>query len=243
MINTKNYLEESNIIDYSNEKIQTLAKQLSENILSKEEIVKNCFEYVRDEIKHSGDYKLDIPTCKASEVLDFKSGWCFAKSHLLAALLRANKIPTAFCYQRLALSEYKKDSFSLHGLNAVYLENYGWIKIDARGNKTGVDAQFIPPQEKLAFSLCENEYDLGVYYSRPLDIVVEALNKNRTYEEMISNIPDLKSTIWFSNSTLVYLLSTLILPAPKNISASAPNINKRGVSIKRAPVFALVPKI
>ncbi|NVJ52734.1 MAG: transglutaminase family protein [Campylobacteraceae bacterium] len=195
IINKKGYLEETKIIDFKNENIKKLAKELSLNASSNEEIVKNCFEYVRDEIKHSGDYKTDIITCTASEVLETKTGWCFAKSHLLAALLRANEIPTAFCYQRLSCEEYKENLFSLHGLNAVYLENFGWLKVDARGNKKGVDAQFIPPKEKLAFELKENEFDLGVYYSHPLDIVIEALKVNNSYKQMINNMPDFKSTI------------------------------------------------
>ena len=56
---------------------------------------------VRDEISHSGDFRVNQPTCAASEVLRHKAGWCFAKSHLLAALLRANSIPAGLCYQRL----------------------------------------------------------------------------------------------------------------------------------------------
>lgn len=194
-MNKKNYLKESKIIDFKNENIKKLAKELFLNSSNKEQIVKNCFEYVRDEIKHSGDYKIDKVTCKASEVLESKTGWCFAKSHLLAALLRANNIPTAFCYQRLSCKEYKENLFSLHGFNAVYLEEYGWLKIDARGNKKEVDAQFIPPKEKLAFELDESEFDLGVYYSNPLDIVIKALKINSSYKQMINNMPDIKSTI------------------------------------------------
>jgi len=35
-------------------------------------------------------------TCKASDVLIYGTGYCYAKSHLLAALLRANAIPAGF---------------------------------------------------------------------------------------------------------------------------------------------------
>lgn len=192
MIDKKSYLEETDIIDYSNIAIKKLAKELSKDCNSDEEIAKKCFLYVRDEIHHTGDYKDNITTLKASEVLKYKTGWCFAKSHLLAALLRANNIPTALCYQRLSCNEYKDNSFCLHGLNAVYLKDYGWYKIDARGNKEGVNAQFTPGIEKLAFKLQENEYALKVYYSRPLDVVVKALSSNKSYKEMINNIPDIK---------------------------------------------------
>ena len=186
------FLEETNIIDYSNEEIQKLAKTLSNDSKTDTEIAKNCFEYVRDNIRHTGDYKDDITTCKASDVLKYKTGWCYAKSHLLAALLRANNIPAGFCYQRLSCSEYKEDIFCLHGLNAIYLKDYGWYKVDARGNKEDVDAQFNPPIEKLAFKIRKNEFDLPKICEKPLDIVVQTLEKYKTYKEMINNFPDIE---------------------------------------------------
>ena len=90
----KKYLQATDIIDYNHSAIQTLAKQLSSNCSDDVQIAKNCFEYVRDEIRHSGDYKDDITTSTASQVLLHKTGWCYAKAFLLAALLRANGIPT-----------------------------------------------------------------------------------------------------------------------------------------------------
>jgi len=187
-----NFLKETNIIDYSNPEIQKLAISLSINSKTDTKIAKNCFEYVRDNIRHSGDHKDNITTCKASEVLKHKTGWCYAKSHLLAALLRANNIPTGFCYQRLSCSEYKKDIYCLHGLNAIYLKDYGWYKVDARGNKDGVDAQFNPPIEKLAFIPEKNEFDLPKIYEEPLEVVINSLQKYKTYEDMINNFPDVK---------------------------------------------------
>jgi len=186
----ENFLKETEIINFSNQEIKSLANELSSNCKTEIEVAKNCFEYVRDEIHHSGDYKDDITTCIASDVLKYKTGWCYAKIHLLAALLRANNIPTGFCYQRLSCSEYKKDVYCLHGLNAIYLKDYGWYRVDARGNKDGVDAEFTPPLEKLAFELQENEYDLPDIYEDPLDVVVQSLKKNKTYSEMINNFPD-----------------------------------------------------
>ena len=189
-MNFDKFLQESKIIDFSHPTIQKLSQELAENCKNDEQIAKNCFTYVRDNINHSGDFKDDITTCKASDVLKYKTGWCYAKSHLLAALLRANGIPTGFCYQRLSCGEYKDDIYCLHGLNAIYLKDYGWYKVDARGNKKGVDAQFNPPFEKLAFILEENEFDLPDIYDKPLDILVESLNKYKTYDEIINNFPD-----------------------------------------------------
>ena len=188
------YLQATDIIDYNNSAIQILAKQLSTNCKDDAQIAKNCFQYVRDEIHHSGDYKDNITTRTASEVLLHKTGWCYAKAFLLAALLRANSIPTGFTYQRLSCSEYKDDIYCLHGLNRVYLKAYGWYRVDARGNKEGVDAQFMPPYEKLAFELEENEFDLFENLTEPLDVIVDALHTYKTYDEMVENFPDIEKS-------------------------------------------------
>ncbi len=186
------YLKETEIVDFSNKEVAKLAKNLANNAKNDEKIAKRCFEFVRDEIHHSGDFKDEVTTCRASEVIEYKTGWCYAKAILLAALLRANGIPTAFCYQRLSCSEYEEGVYCLHGLNAVYLKKYGWYKIDARGNKEGVDAQFMPPIEKLAFTPQANEYDIDELYADPLPEVIEALEKNSCYSEMVANFPDIK---------------------------------------------------
>jgi len=188
------YLQESEFVNFSHPKVKEQADKLSLGTKSDEEITKRCFEFVRDEIHHSGDYKDEITTCKASEVLEHKTGWCYAKAILLAALLRANGIPTAFCYQRLLCNEYEEGVYCLHGLNAVYLKKYGWYKIDARGNKEGVDAQFEPPVEKLAFIPQANEYDIDELYVDPLPEVIEALEKNSCYSEMVANFPDIEAS-------------------------------------------------
>ena len=191
-MNFEKYLQEDEIINYSHPSIQELSQKLTDGLSNDEEIAKKCFLYVRDEIKHIGDHKLDCKSVTASEVLENKAGWCYAKSHLLAALLRANGIPAGFCYQRLSCGEYQDDIYCLHGLNAVYLKKYGWYKIDARGNKNGVDAQFTPPIEKLAFIPMENEYDIEGIFDKPLDVIIETLQRNDCYAKMINDFPDFK---------------------------------------------------
>lgn len=188
----ENYLKETEIIDFSNKEIQELAYSLSKDCTSDEEIAQQAFLYVRDEIRHVGDYRLNINTCKASDVLKQKAGWCYAKSHLLTALLRANGIPTALCYQRLSCSEYVKGVYCLHGLNAVYLKKHGWYRVDVRGNKEGVNAQFNPPLEALAFEIGENEFDIEERFIEPLPVIVDFLQTQfDSFEGMKKHIPDL----------------------------------------------------
>ncbi|WP_428026778.1 transglutaminase domain-containing protein [Arcobacter sp.] len=187
------YLKETEIIDFSNKEIQDLAQILSKDCISDEEIAKKVFLYVRDEIRHVGDYKLNINTCKASDVLKQKAGWCYSKAHLLAALLRANGIPTGISYQRLSCNEYIKNIYCLHGLNSIYLKRHGWYRVDSRGNKEGVNAKFNPPFESLAFELGENEFDIDEVYSEPLSEIVDFLQtKFDSFDEMMESIPDLK---------------------------------------------------
>lgn len=79
----------------------------------------------------------------------------------------------------------------MHGLNNIYLKEFGWYRVDARGNKKGINAAFNPPYEQLAFELEENEYDLQENYEEPLPEVLKALQTFKTYDEMIHNFPDI----------------------------------------------------
>ncbi len=146
--------------------------------------------FVRDAIAHSWDYKRNPVTCKASEVLLQRTGYCYAKSHLLAALMRANGIPAGLCYQRLTI-ENDRLPCSLHGLNAIYLKQYGWYRIDARGNKRGVDAQFCPPVERLAFSaVTQWERDFPAILAAPHPAVIKVLTECHTVEQVFDRLPD-----------------------------------------------------
>ncbi|MDH5598784.1 MAG: transglutaminase family protein, partial [Cyclobacteriaceae bacterium] len=126
------YLASSENINWNHPLVLVKAKELRGSLTDHINISKKCFEFVRDEIKHSLDYKLNPVTCKASDVLKYETGYCYAKSHLLAALLRANGIPSGLCYQRLTIRN-DEPLFCLHSLNAVFLPKYGWYRIDARG--------------------------------------------------------------------------------------------------------------
>ena len=186
------YLAPSRYIDFDHPSIQSLARELAAGATSELQLTQRCFEFVRDEIRHSSDFKLNPVTCRASDVLRHKTGYCYAKSHLLAALLRANGIPTGLCYQRLSVNDAGAP-YCLHGLNAVHLRDFGWYRIDARGNKPGVDAQFTPPKERLAFAIRQpQERDLPEIWAEPLPVVVEVLERYETYDQVLANLPDVE---------------------------------------------------
>ncbi|MGF1604460.1 MAG: transglutaminase family protein [Thermosynechococcaceae cyanobacterium] len=188
----QNYLESTEYIDWNNPDVLSMAKSLAAGLTAPEDVVRRCFEFVRDHIKHSWDFEINPVTCKASDVLKHRTGYCYAKSHLLASLLRANQIPAGLCYQRLTI-ENDKPPFSLHGLNAVYLVPYGWYRIDARGNKPGVSANFCPPVERLAFPIITaGEADLPEIWAEPLPVIVKALTTFTTFKEVAENLPDIQ---------------------------------------------------
>ena len=186
------YLTSSEIIDWKNPSVRKKAQELSQDMVNPVDIARACFVYVRDEIRHSNDYKLNPVTCKASDVLQHKTGYCYAKSHLLAALLRANKIPAGLCYQRLTI-ENDKPPFCLHALNAVYLPDLGWYRIDARGNKDGVKAEFTPLKEQLAYPIIvEGEADFPEIWAEPLPEIKKVLEAADSFQEVADNLPDIE---------------------------------------------------
>jgi transglutaminase-like putative cysteine protease len=185
----KEYLASTQYIDWNTSSVLAKSRFLADGLSSPLDVAKKCFEFVRDEIKHSLDYQLNPVTCKASDVLTHGTGYCYAKSHLLAALLRANNIPAGLCYQRLTITD--TSPFCLHGLNAVYLEDFGWYRLDARGNKAGVSAEFCPPVEKLAFLIAtEGEANLPEIWAEPLAIIIDALKQGKTFQDVADNLPD-----------------------------------------------------
>jgi transglutaminase-like putative cysteine protease len=188
------YLRPTDIIDWDAPEVRNLGRTLVQGAAGPVEIAKRCFHWVRDEIRHSHDHQLNPVTCTASEVLRHRTGYCYAKSHLLAALLRAHGIPTGLCYQRLSLNG-DGEPFCLHGLNAIHLPDGGWYRVDPRGNRVGVDAQFTPPVERLAFAIrLPGEADLRAIYPDPLPVVIEALRKHRTWDALGEHLPDLE--VW-----------------------------------------------
>lgn len=186
------YLKEDDVIDYSDESITQLADELYKKADSETEYIKAAFEFVRDEVSHSADINEDIITCSASEVLIARHGICFAKSHLLAALLRCKSIPTGFCYQKLTFGDETSPVLVYHGLNGVYLNEYKkWIRLDARGNKGKINAQFSIDEEQLAYLVCteKGEEDGLVIYPAPDVKILEKLKNNKTRTALWNDLP------------------------------------------------------
>lgn len=161
------YLAADEAIDHEHPLVRETASRLAKEAEDSYAYARAAFEFVRDTIPHSQDSGDPRVTWRASDVLEQGTGICYAKAHALAALLRAEDIPTALCYQKFDV---------VHGLVAVRF-NGAWHRQDPRGNKPGVDAQFSLNGEQLAFTPDpkSNELDYPVLYAEPHPVVLGAL--------------------------------------------------------------------
>jgi transglutaminase-like putative cysteine protease len=186
------YLVSDAVVDWRTPEVHRKAMELTRSLSGEIDIARYLYEWVRDAIPHTNDAGLDIVTCTASEVLRHGTGICFAKSHLLAALLRAVNIPAGFCYQVLRMDPPVDNDPVLHGLNGIYLAGIGkWIRVDARGNTNGINAQFSIDREQLAFAMdpLADEFIYETIFAAPVSSVVNRLKMYKTRTELWLDLP------------------------------------------------------
>lgn len=97
------YLACNQLINYESPEVSGLAEKLRLKEGDEISSVKKAYEYVRDSFPHTFDVNAEGVACSASDVIKLGHGVCYAKAHLLAALLRYAGIPAGMCYQRLCL--------------------------------------------------------------------------------------------------------------------------------------------
>lgn len=190
----ENYLREiPPYITFSTPLVQEKVREICEQAETDEDRARLAFEFVRDEVQHSFDDESSAVSISAEDTLKNKEGICFAKSHLLASILRGMGIPAGFCYQRVFRTpQDAESSYALHGLNALYLEEHGWFRLDPRGNKPGVDAQFAIFNEKLAYPIREElgEIDYPDVFIEPLAPVLRSMENSKDSEQLFCNLPE-----------------------------------------------------
>lgn len=186
------YLVSDSIVDWQTPAVREKALELAGSLPDEVAKARCLYEWVRDSISHSADAGLDIVTCTASEVLHHGTGICFAKSHLLAALLRAVGIPAGFCYQVLRTNPPIDNEPVLHGFNAIYLASLDkWIRVDARGNTNGINAQFSIKREQLAFAMdpAADEFIYEAIFAAPVNSVIKRLKMYKSRSKLCLDLP------------------------------------------------------
>jgi transglutaminase-like putative cysteine protease len=166
------YLRCTDIADFDDAAVSGLADSVAGG--DDVAILRRSFELVRDRFPHSFDHGAEAGiACSASDVVRLGHGLCYAKSHLLAAILRCNGIPAGFCYQRM---KSERGGFILHGFNAACVGDR-WVRIDARGNNERVRVTFGLDGDMLAYPVDEGagECEYPVVFSKPDPGLVKAL--------------------------------------------------------------------
>ena len=179
------------VISYKTPLIQEKIDFIKSQSSDKKERAKMAFEFARDEIAHNFDTQSDTISVNSEDVLKTKEGICFAKSHLLTSLLRGMEIPSGFCYQKVLRKSTVESGYALHGLNAIFLPETGWFRVDPRGNKPGVNAQFNIEEEQLAYPIRPElgEIDYPVVLAEPLESVVQTMQSSKNCEELFDSRP------------------------------------------------------
>ncbi|MFD4545126.1 transglutaminase domain-containing protein [Streptomyces sp. NPDC058466] len=182
------YLAADEVIDHEHPVVREAAAHLAKDAADSYAYAQAAYEFVRDTIPHSQDAGDLRVTWRASDVLERRTGICHAKAHALAALLRAEDIPTALCYQSL-LHDHGSGR-AVHGLVAVRF-NGAWHRQDCRGNKPGVDARFSLDGERLAWipDPESSEMDYPVLYAEPHPAVLRALQEAPDRPSLWTTLP------------------------------------------------------
>ncbi|MCX4713679.1 MULTISPECIES: transglutaminase family protein [Streptomyces] len=184
------YLAADESIDHGHPRVREVATRLARDTDTAYTYARAAFEFVRDTVPHSADSGNQHVTWRASDVLTTLNGICHAKAIALTALLRARSVPAGLCYQRLA--DEDGTAPMLHGLVALRLPGADrWARVDPRGNRPGVDAQFSTEKEQLAWVVREqfNEIDYPVVYAAPPEVILHALRGARDRSELWRTLP------------------------------------------------------
>ncbi|TXS49673.1 transglutaminase domain-containing protein [Streptomyces sp. OR43] len=170
------YLAADDAIDHEHPLVRDTATRLRSATTDAYSYAEAAYCLVRDTVPHSVDSGDTRVSWRASDVLATRNGICHAKAHALAALLRAEGIPAALCYQGLADDDGEPGV--VHGLIALRLPGHSrWHRQDPRGNKPGVDARFSLHEEQLAWPVRPElgEIDYPTLYAAPHPAVLWGL--------------------------------------------------------------------
>lgn len=189
------YLEDTIVVDWQTPTVLEKARDLVEGADDEAARVRALFHFVRDEISHSFDVETDVVTCNASHVLKQGTGLCYAKSHLLAALLRSRGIPAGFGYQRLR--DEASGRHALHGFALAWLESQErWVVLDARGNNDEIrtEAELDGEDSGRSFAYVPDaeagELTYPTIWARPSKRVIDLLDYADSLARIRNHLPD-----------------------------------------------------
>ncbi|MCZ2356717.1 MAG: transglutaminase-like domain-containing protein [Bacteroidia bacterium] len=192
------YLAPTFIIDSDNPLIIKAAKECVVSCNNQIEAAIAMYLFVRDTIRYN-PYRLDLRPegLQASSVLQRDSGYCVEKAVLLAALLRANGIPSRLGFanvrnhigtQRIE-ERLGTDVLVFHGYTEIYL-NQKWVKATPAFNqelchKLNVEPLEFNGLEDSVFQDYNTEkklfmeylHDYGTFADMPFQLFIDSLKQ------------------------------------------------------------------
>lgn len=192
------YLKSTYIIDSEHHKIVNTATDLARWANDDVEIAVKSYLFVRDNFWYN-PYHLDLRPdgMRASTVLQRSSGYCVEKSILLAALLRANRIPSRLGFANVRNhigtqqieEKLGSDVLVFHGYTEIFL-NQKWVKATPAFNKelcyklnveplefNGLEDSIFQPYNSESQLFMEYLHDYGTFSDMPFDLFLNTLKQ------------------------------------------------------------------
>jgi len=149
------YLRATSTIEAEHEKIIETATKVTRGCVSDEEKAVALFYFVRDSIRYNMYMtSVFIEDFRASRILEWGKGYCVQKAVLLAALGRAEGIPSRLVFAKIknhkvpdhVVKMFNNNLFPRHGYNQFFL-NGKWINAAATFDKALCEKNGLPTVE------------------------------------------------------------------------------------------------
>ena len=170
----KLYVQETELIDYSNWKIKNLANTLSEGQDDEYKVVFNIAKWVKDNIEYNLSTVTADASLEASWVLNNRQGVCDELTNLFIAMLRSVGIPAKFVSgYSYTNSDLFANPWGPHGWAEVYFPEYGWVPFDVTYGEFGfIDATHIKLKESIDSDKTSTRYE---WHGKDVDLRVKPL--------------------------------------------------------------------
>ncbi len=143
--NIQTYLEETEMVDFSDKEIKKTATELAEGETNALVVAVKIADWVQNNIEYNLTTLTAGAAQSASWTLENKYGVCDEMTNLYIALLRAVGIPARFSVGiSYTNSELFSNPWTPHGWAEVYFPEYGWVPFDVTyGQFEFIDATHI----------------------------------------------------------------------------------------------------
>ncbi|MBI5393545.1 transglutaminase domain-containing protein [Candidatus Woesearchaeota archaeon] len=185
------YLQETQLMDYNNLDIKTMASKLAEGEDDSYIVSHKIAVWIGQNINYSLSSLTAEASLPASWVIKNKIGVCDEITNLYIAMLRSLGIPAKFVVgMSYTTSELFSENWGAHGWSEVYFPEYGWVPFDITYNQFGyVDASHIKLKEAVDSAKTGTKYewegkDISIKVKK-LDLKVNVITSGKNINDRI----------------------------------------------------------